>query len=312
MRQQPGRRLTMIGGGDVPTDGHRSASAKTDGRSVFQLEQIAYVEDGPIARITLNRPEARNALSMQLSEELIAAIEHVRWSDSVKVVVLSGAAETFCAGDDVSEMPRWGNARQVMRRVRMYQQMANGFEELDKVTVAAVDGYAIGGGVELTLACDFVIAAERARWGMPEIDLGVTPAFGGTNRISRLIGRRMTMEVNMLGALYPARRAVELGLWNRAVPHAELDAEVDRLLEVVISKDQQAIRQLKLIVNKGMEADLYTAQGLEALSNGLSAAVSGAWRIDDADQGGGVLGFKHKRELWKQRRELARDFWVDR
>jgi enoyl-CoA hydratase/carnithine racemase len=300
------------GYGEASTNGRRASSAEADSGPTHEFEQIAYVEDGPVARITLNRPEARNALSMQLSEELVAAVEHVRWSDTVKVLVISGAGETFCAGDDISEMPQWGNARQVMRRVRMYQQMANGLEELDKVTVAAVDGHAIGGGVELTLACDFVVAAERARWGMPEIDLGVTPAFGGTNRLSRLIGRRMTMEVNLLGALHPARRAVELGLWNRAVPHAALEVEVDRLIEVVISKDQQAIRQLKLIVNKGIEADLYTAQGLEALSNGLSAAVNGAWRIDDADQGGGVLGFTHKRQLWKRRRDLAKDFWVDR
>jgi enoyl-CoA hydratase len=302
----------MTGVSGPAADGSRTAAPEAEGRPVPTYEQIAYAEDGPVARITLNRPEARNALSMQLSEELGTAIEYVRGSDTTKVLVISGAGETFCAGDDISEMPQWGNPRQVMRRVRTYQQMANGLEELDKITVAAVDGYAIGGGVELTLACDFVVAAERARWGMPEVDLGVTPAFGGTTRLSRLIGRRMTMEVNMLGALHPARRAVELGLWNRAVPDAQLEAEVERLVEVLLSKDQQAARQLKLIVNKGLEADLYTAQGLEALSNGLNAAVNGAWRVDDSDQGAGVLGFKHKRQLWKRRRELAKDFWADR
>jgi enoyl-CoA hydratase len=280
-------------------------------RPAPDLELIAYVEDGPVARIVLNRPDARNALSIQLSGELIAAIEHVRWSDTVKIVVISGAGGTFCAGDDITEMSRWGNPNQVMRRVRLYQQMAFELEELDKVTVAVVDGYAIGGGVEITMACDFVVAAERARWGMPEVDLGLTPAFGGTNRMTRLIGRRMTKELTMLGALQTARRAVELGLWNRVVPHEQLDAEVDRLLEVLLSKDQQALRQLKLIINKGAEADLYTAQTFEAFSNALSCAVNGAWRIDDADGGAGVLGFKHKRELWQRRRELAKTFWVD-
>ena len=279
--------------------------------SAPQFQQLTYEEEGSVARITLNRPAARNALSIQLSDDLLAAIEHVRWSETVRAVVITGAGETFCAGDDITEMSTWGNPKQVMRRVRLYQQMAYAIEELDKITIAAVDGYAIGGGLEITMTCDFVIATERARWGMPEVDLGVTPAFGGTNRMSRLVGRRMTQEINMLGVLYSARRAVELGLWNRSVPDSELDAEVQRLLKVVLSKDQQALRQLKLIIAKGVEADLHTAQGFETLSTALSCAVNGKWQIDDSDQGAGVRAFKSKHQLWQRRRELAKDFWVD-
>src|SRR5947208_8387985 len=133
--------------------------------------------------------------------------------------------------------------------------MANQIEELDKITIAAVDGYAVGGGLEITMACDFVIATERAVWGMPEVDSGITPGWGGTTRMARLIGRRMTKEINMLGALHPARRAVELGLWNRAVPNGELERHVEQLLEVLASKNQQALRQLKFIINKGVETD---------------------------------------------------------
>jgi enoyl-CoA hydratase len=274
------------------------------------FELLRYTEAGSIARITLDRPEKRNALSIALSNELIEAIDRVQCSTSIKVLVIQGAGETFCAGDDITEMYKWGDANGVMRRARLYQTMANALEELDKVTVAAVDGFAVGGGLEITMVCDFVVATERARWGMPEVDVGITPGWGGTTRLARLIGRRMTKEVNLLGALHPAARAVELGLWNRVVPDERLDAEVDALVEVLLSKNQQAVRQLKFIINRGVEADLYTAQGFEALSAGLTGAVNGGWQVPDADQGAGVAGFTGKESLWQRRRALARDFWV--
>ena len=210
--------------------------------------------------------------------------------------MVQGAGETFCAGDDITEMHSWGDANGVMRRVRLYQSMANALEELDKVTVAAVDGFAVGGGLEITMACDFVVATRRALWGMPEVDVGITPGWGGTTRMARLIGRRMTKEVNLLGALHPAVRAVQLGLWNRVVPDDRLEAEVDALVEVLLSKNQQAVRQLKFIINRGVEADLYTAQGFETLSAGLTGAVNGGWQVPDADGGEGVAAFTDKGE----------------
>jgi enoyl-CoA hydratase len=104
---------------------------------------------------------------------------------------------------------------------------------------------------------------------------------------------------------------VDLTLWNRVVPNDQLEAEVERLLEVLQSKHQQGLRQLKFIINKGVECDLYTAQGFEALSGALTFAVNGAWEIDDADKGAGILGFQHKNELWQTRRRLAMNFWAD-
>ncbi len=273
--------------------------------------QLIYAEADDLATITLNRPAKRNALSMQLSEELIRALEHVQNSTVLKMLVIRGAGDHFCAGDDIGEMPRWGNANDVCRRVRRYQYMANLLQDLDKVTIAAVDGVAVGGGLEITMACDFVVATERARWGMPEVDVGITPGSGGTTRMARLIGRRMTKEVNLLGALHSARRAVRLGLWNRVVPEGGLQSEVDALIRVLRSKNQQAVRQLKFIINRGVECDLETAQGFEALSGGLTAAVNGAWQVPDADAGQGIAGFSEKSRLWETRRSLARDFWVD-
>ncbi|MBA4367337.1 MAG: hypothetical protein C0403_06820 [Desulfobacterium sp.] len=284
-------------------------------------KQLLLSLEGDTARITMNRPAVHNALSIELSHLLIDAIQTIKRLTAIKFVVIKGAGKSFCAGDDITEMLKWGDDEQgqstqgangVMRRVRIYQDMANSLEELDKMTICAVDGYAVGGGLEITMACDFVIATERAQWGMPEVDSGITPGWGGTTRMSRYIGKRRTKEINIIGALHPARTAVDWGLWNRIVADDHLDAEVDALLGVLRVKNQQACRQLKFIINRGCETDLYTAQGFEMLSGGLSAAVNGFWQVADADQGKGVAGFAHKADMWNTRRALAKKFWVDK
>jgi len=277
----------------------------------MNYENLIYEERDKTAFITLNRPKVKNALSMKLSDELVATIETIRKSKKLKFLVIRGAGNDFCVGDDISEMMRWGDANGITRRARYYQNMANQLEELDKITIAAVDGYAVGGGLEITMVCDFVIATERSKWGMPEVDVGITPGWGGTTRLARFIGRRRTKEINLLGALHSGKKAVEWNLWNRLVPDDQLDNEVEKLLEVLKSKNQQGLRQLKFIINRGVECDLYTAQGFEVLSAGLTGAVSGMWKIKDADQGKGVIGFNRKDGLWQTRRRLAKDFWVD-
>lgn len=276
--------------------------------------------EGDVARITLNRPEVYNALSIELSDMLVDAIQTIKKSTTIKFVVIKGAGHSFCVGDDITEMLTWGDdeygkstqgANGVMRRCRIYQDMANSLEELDKMTISAVDGYAVGGGLEITMACDFVIATKRAIWGMPEVDSGITPGWGGTTRMARYIGKRRTKEINIIGALMSAERAVDWGLWNRVVADDKLDDEVDALLTVLRAKNQQACRQLKFIINRGCETDLYTAQGFEMLSGGLSGAVNGFWQVADADQGRGVVDFEKKGELWKKRRGLAKNFWAE-
>jgi len=277
----------------------------------MKFENLIYNETAQVAWITLNRPDVMNALSMKLSEEIVAAIETVRQSTKLKFLVIKGAGDNFCVGDDIKEMIKWGNANDITRRVRYYQNMANQLEELDKITIAAVDGFAVGGGLEITMACDFVIATERSKWGMPEVDVGITPGWGGTTRLARLIGRRRAKEINLIGALHSGEKAVEWNLWNRVVPNEQLDTEVELLLDVLKSKNQQGMRQLKFIINRGVECDLYTAQGFEVLSGALTGAVSGMWKIKDADQGKGVIGFTEKDGMWQTRRRLAKDFWVD-
>lgn len=277
----------------------------------MKFESLIYKEIEETAWIYLNRPEVMNALSMKLSEEIVSAIEIVRESTKLKFLVIKGEGPNFCVGDDIKEMMKWGNANDITRRVRYYQNMANQLEELDKITIAAVDGYAVGGGLEITMACDFVVATERAKWGMPEVDVGITPGWGGTTRLARLIGRRRAKEINLIGALHPSKKAVEWNLWNRVVANDKLDEEVEHLLEVLKTKNQQGMRQLKFIINRGVECDLYSAQGFEVLSGALTGAVSGMWKIKDADQGKGILNFTDKGGLWQTRRRLAKNFWVD-
>lgn len=277
----------------------------------MKFENLIFEERDEIAWITLNRPDVMNALSMKLSEEIVTVIENVRKSRKLKFLVIKGAGDNFCVGDDIKEMIKWGDANDITRRVRYYQNMANQLEELDKITIAAVDGYAVGGGLEITMVCDFVIATERSKWGMPEVDIGITPGWGGTTRLSRLIGRRRAKEINLIGALHSGKKAVQWNLWNRVVPNEQLDNEVELLIDVLKSKNHQGMRQLKFIINRGVECDLYTAQGFEVLSGALTGAVSGMWKIKDADQGKGILGFTEKDGLWQTRRHLAKDFWVD-
>lgn len=280
-----------------------------------EFSDIILSDDGAVARITLNRPEVTNALSIRLSDDFHRAIDYIRDVERFKVVVINGAGGNFCAGDDLTEMGSgaWGDSNQALRRVRQYQDMANTLEELDKITVSSVDGYCVGGGLEITMATDFVICTERARWGMPEVDWGITPGWGGTTRMARLIGRRMTKEINLLGALHPAKRGVELGMFNRVVPTDQLEAETQALVDLLLTKNQVGLRQLKFMINRNVEADLYTAQGFEAMGAALTASLLGGWEVPDGDGKHGWDSYKAKdpESPIRKRREMALGFWVD-
>src|SRR4051794_32430901 len=145
--------------------------------------------DGPVTTITLNRPDVHNALDDELSLELNQVVRAVDADRECRVLILCGAGDTFCAGDDIKGFRTW-DADEPYWQVRLYQETAQLIEDLTPVTIAAVDGVCCGGGLELTLVCDFVIATERSRWGMPEIDWDITPGWGGLSRLPRYAGRR--------------------------------------------------------------------------------------------------------------------------
>jgi len=284
-----------------------------DGYSEVELQRS---HDGRVATILWNPPKRMNPLSVTLTDELVAAVEEVSADERLNIVVLRGAGGYFSVGDDLVEMHEgmWGDPNQVMRRIRFYQRFANTVEDLDKITIAVAEGFVLGGGLEITMACDLAMIAEGCRWGMPEVDSAMTPGWGGTTRMIRLIGRRRTKEINLIGALQSAQRGVEWGLFNRAVPDDRVDAELERLIDVLLVKNQQALRQLKFTMNKNADADMTTALAFEAYSEVVTAAVN--WRpetpqIPDAEPGKGLEAFTKKNELWEERRGRALDFWSE-
>src|SRR5437588_11257211 len=199
--------------------------------------------DGRVATITWDPPKRLNPMSVALTDELVAAVAEVSADEQLHLVVFRGAGGYFSAGDDLVEIHEgmWGDPNQTMRRIRFYQRFANTIEDRDKITVAVVEGFVLGGGLEITMACDLAMIADSCRWGMPEVDSAMTPGWGGTTRMIRLIGRRRTKEINLIGALQSARRGVEWGLFNKAVPDEQIDAELERLIDTMLVKNQQAL-----------------------------------------------------------------------
>ena len=260
-------------------------------------DDLIFDRAGPVSTITLNRPEVHNALDRKLSDELNAAVRAVRADRDCRVLVLRGAGDTFCAGDDITDFNRW-EPDDPYWQVRLYQETVQIIEDLTPITIAAVDGVCAGGGLELTLVCDFVIATDRSRWGMPEIDWDITPGWGGTSRLARIAGRRKAKEWNLIGALFDAATAERYDLVNRVCAPEELDGEVDALTEVMLAKHPLTVRRTKFILNKS--ADLH---------------ISGALAFEVPIQpfptdGQGIRDFTD-REARERRRRLSKSFWQD-
>jgi enoyl-CoA hydratase/carnithine racemase len=252
-------------------------------------------KDGPVTTVTLNRPECHNALDKEL-KELNLAVKEIDTDRECRVVVLRGSGDTFCAGDDVKGFASF-EPDDGPWEIRMYQQTANLIDNLMPVTIAAVDGVATGGGLELTLVCDFVVAADRSRWGMPEINWSITPGWGGTGRLSKFAGRRKAKEWNLIGALFDAHTAERYDLVNRVVAPERLDAEVQDLVQTLLAKDEMAMRTTKYFIDKAADLNMWSSMFFE----GAPQRGSGTE---------GILAFADR----DKRADLSRsrDFWQDR
>jgi enoyl-CoA hydratase/carnithine racemase len=248
---------------------------------------------GPVTTVTLNRPHVHNALDRDLSEQLNRAVREIRDDLDCRVAVFQGAGNTFCAGDDVAEFNTW-EEKIVGRQIRMYQETAKIIEDLTAMTIAKVDGIAVGGGLELTLVCDFVVATDRSRWGMPEIDWEITPGWGGTSRLAWFAGRRKAKEWNIIGALFDAKTAEHYNLINRLTTPQRLDAEVQALVEALLEKNPRTLERTKKCLNYGADN---IAVGLALESEWIGRAPTG-----------GVADFPD-REARQQRRKLSKTFW---
>lgn len=227
-------------------------------------ENLLVDVSGRIATVTINRPKALNALNPATVRELSAALEEISRRDDVGVVLLTGAGEkAFVAGADISEM-RDFTAVQALEFALFGQRVLERIEQSLKPVIGVINGYALGGGCELAMACDILIAADTARFGQPEVNLGIIPGFGGTQRLPRLVGRNLAKELVLTGEMISAQRAYEIGLVNRVVPQTELMNTAREIAGKILSKGPLAVGAAKSAMNRGLDLDLQNACALEA------------------------------------------------
>ena len=208
-----------------------------------------------VAIITINRPDKRNALNIKTREEGAAALDELAQDDSVRVVVITGAGDkAFIAGADISEFA--GRTAVIQRSVMLGRSLFTAIDSFPKPIIAMINGYCLGGGNELALACDIRIASETASFGQPEINLGIIPGGGGTQRLTRLIGEGMAMELILTGDMIDARTAQEYGLVNRVVPATDLHAETMELANRIAEKSPIALRMAKEAVKLASRSNL--------------------------------------------------------
>lgn len=233
------------------------------------LENILVERDGGVATITINRPKVLNALSMQTLDELRRAILALKYDDGVRVVILTGAGDkSFVAGADINELSEQTPISGREHALRG-QHVFDLIEHLGKPVIAAINGYALGGGCELAMACTIRIAADTAKLGQPEINLGIIPGYGGSQRLPRLIGRGRALELLLTGDQISAAEAYRLGLVNRVVTGANLMGEARKLAQTLAAKAPIAVRYIIDAVNKGLQMPLPDAQVFEATLFGL-------------------------------------------
>ncbi|TMF79019.1 MAG: enoyl-CoA hydratase [Chloroflexi bacterium] len=226
-------------------------------------EHILVEIEPPIATVTLNRPKVLNALSPAVIAEVSAALAELDADDSVRAVVLTGGAKVFAAGADIQDMADQGPVDQLLRDQTGRWAPLAGFK---KPLIAAVNGYALGGGCEVALMCDLIVAGDTARFGQPEINLGIIPGAGGTQRWPRSAGKYVAMEVMLTGATLTAQRAYELGIANKVVPAEMTIGIAKRIARELAAKPPLAVRLAKEAVLKAFEGPLSEGLAVERKS----------------------------------------------
>jgi len=236
------------------------------------LETVTYEKKGAIAYVTLNRPKVLNALNKTALADLRAAFEDARDDSSLHGVIFTGAGDkSFIAGADINEVAT-DTPVQAEEKTRRGQHLMDLIENLGKPVVAAVNGFALGGGCEAALACTIRLAAETAKFGLPEVKLGIIPGYGGTQRLPRLIGKGVALQVILSGAMIDAREAYRIGLVNEVVPNAELISRAEAILNQIGANAPLSVRYALEAVNKGMETSL--AEGLVLESTFVAICTS--------------------------------------
>ena len=245
------------------------------------------VRDG-VGVLTFNRPKSLHALNEKTLDEFAEVIEHVRGDESVRVLVLTGAGDkAFVAGADIKRFQQM-NPFTARLFVEKGQEICFRIEALPIPVIACVNGFAFGGGCELAMSCDFIYASETARFGQPEINLGLMPGFGGSQRLSRLVGRAKAKELCMTGEAIDARQAMEIGLASRVFPADRLVEETMKVAKDLAIRSQLALRAIKIAVDRGADVDLKSGCSLEAEAVGLC--------FGSRDAREGIAAFVEKRQ----------------
>lgn len=244
-----------------------------------------------IGFLTINRPKSLNALNTEVLNELYPAIKEVENNENIRVLVITGAGEkAFVAGADITELAHL-NALQGKYFVANGHKTMTAIQELPIPVIAAVNGFALGGGLELALACDFIYASENARFGLPEITLGLIPGFGGTQRLPRIIGKNQAKELIFTGKMLSAEEAFQLGFVNKIIPHDQLIEEVMKTAKSIAAKGKVSLNAAKQAINQGMDVDLKTACEIEI--NAFALCMASA----DAKEGTSAFIEKRKPEF---------------
>ena len=237
------------------------------------LENVLYEKKGPVAYVTLNRPKVLNALNQRTWQDLRAAFEDARDDADVRGVILTGAGDkAFIAGADISELAQV-TAVQAERSSSYGQEVLNLVENLGKPVVAAINGFALGGGCETAMACTIRLATESARFGQPEVKLGVLPGGGGTQRLPRLVGKGRALQLILSGEMITAQEAYRIGLVNEVVPAADLIPRAEAILKQIFANAPLAVKYSLEAVNKGLETSQTEGLALEASFFGLCAGT---------------------------------------
>ena len=258
------------------------------------MSVVEFEEKDGILWVKFNRPEALNAINQEFVRGLEEVINYTRKHKSVRVIVITGEGKAFCTGADI-KMFSESSVFEARNIVSELGKVLEELEELEVPVIAAVNGYALGGGCEIAMACDIIIASEKASFGQPEINLGIIPGAGGTQRFARLVGWKKAMELCLTGERISAEEALKLGLVNKVVEHEKLIDEAKRLAEIIKSKSPYAVALVKQAVNRGFKMSLRDGISYERDLFALSMAS------DDAKEGLRAFIEKRKAEFKKDR-----------
>ncbi len=229
------------------------------------MQTITLERSGSVATVTLNRPDVLNALNGQMLDELMQAVAQLAGEPDLRAVILTGAGpKAFAAGADIAELNALADERAGVAQAKRGQALTVALESLPVPVIAAVNGFALGGGMELAMACDIRVASENAKFGQPEVNLGLVPGYGGTQRALRLLGEGMAMYLTLTGEMIDAAEALRIGLVQRVVPAGEVLAEAQRVAGLIAAKAPLAIAGTKRALLDGAHLSLADALAMEA------------------------------------------------